>query len=442
MNLDIYAPDNVTATSALPVFFFIQGGGFNNAYPTQNGSSLIEASNGQIIVVSINYRVSAYGFLAGSEVHNGASLNNGLKDQRMALQWVQSHIAQFGGDPKHVVIGGDSAGAGSVTLQLAAYGGRNDNLFHGSIAESQSFGALRTIDESQYQYDSLVNRTNCSGSKDTLACLRNLDVTAFQTQNILTRFPDTTADPLFAYNPTLDHDFIQDYTFNLYSSGKFVKLPAIYGDVSNEGTLFVPPAAGDTIDSSNAWLQAQFPELNDTQLSTLQSLYPPENQSFPNIDKKAGKFWLSTATAYGDLRYVCPGFLVNNFTSHYASKNPSAGNWNYHYNVTNPSEVAAGMGVPHVAEQAAVWGVDRPVAPLIQGYWTSFIRSFDPNKYLAPGAPTWQQWGKEDHTGGNRLLVQNPGPKGQFSTTTMENVDVDLRAKCATLLSWGVAIKQ
>ncbi|KAL6713510.1 hypothetical protein ACLMJK_008975 [Lecanora helva] len=452
LNLDIYAPSSVTAESALPVYFFIQGGGFNSAYPTQNASTLVEASNGQIMVVSINYRVSVYGFLASSEVHDRGSFNNGLKDQRLALQWVQEHIAKFGGDPKHVVIGGDSAGAGSVTMQLAAYGGRNDKLFVGSIAESQSFGAIRTISESQYQYDALVNRTNCASSKDTLDCLRGLDMITLQAQNIRDRFPHTNEDPLFAYNPTLDNDFIRDYTLKLYSSGKFLKLPAIYGDVSNEGTIFVPKSAGASTNTSNAWLQAQFPELNDTQLSTLQSLYPPEDQSrYPKLSSSIGKFWRSTTTAYGDLRYVCPGFLVNNATAHYASKNPSAGNWNYHYNVTDQGNVNDGFGVPHIAEQSAIWAspnpasyrtTNLPIIPLMQGYWISFIRSLDPNKFRAPGAPVWDDWGKEDKTGGNRLLVQNPGPHGDISTTVMENVDPDLRVKCATLLSWGVAIKQ
>ena len=451
LNLDIYAPATVTATSALPVYFFIQGGGFNAAYPTQNGSSLVEASNGQIIVVAINYRVSIYGFLASSEIHNGASLNNGLKDQRMALQWVHDNIAKFGGDPKHVILGGDSAGAGSVTLQLAAYGGRNDNLFHGSIAESQSFGAIRTVAESQYQYDDLVSRTNCGGSKDTLACLRNLDNQTLQTQNIRTRFPGTTADPLFAYNPTIDNDFVQDYTFNLFSSGKFVKLPAIYGDVSNEGTVFVPKSAGDSIDTSNAWLQAQFPAINSTQLSVLQSLYPPENQNYPNIGTNVGKYWRSTTSAYGDLRYVCPGFYLSGLNAHYAAKTSPAGNWNYHYNVTDPNDVNAGLGTPHVAEQSAIWAspnpasyktTNMPIVPLMQDYWISFIRSFDPNTFKAQGAPAWNGWGKDDQTGGSRLLVQNPALNGNLDTTTVESIDTALRDKCSTLLQWGVAIRQ
>lgn len=451
LNLDIYAPGNVTTTSKLPVFVFIQGGGFNTAYPTQNGSSLVQASDSKIIVVSINYRVSAYGFLAGSEVESGGSLNNGLKDQRVALQWVHDHIASFGGDPGHVVIGGDSAGAGSVTLQLAAYNGRNDNLFQASIAESQSFGALRTVDESQYQYDALVKRTNCTSTNDTLSCLRALDITTLQTQNLIDQFPNTntSVQPLFAYNPTLDHDFIADYTLNLFNSGRFVKLPAIYGDVSNEGTVFVPHSAGASIDASNAWLQAQFPELNETQLDTIQTLYPPEPQNYPQLS--AGKYWRSTTSAYGDLRYVCPGFFLNNSTAQYAHKNPTAGNWNYQYNVSDPSEIASGDGVPHVAEQSAIWDspnpdsyktTNAPIIPLMQGYWISFIRAYNPNAYKAQGAPSWNDWGEDNESGGMRLLVQNPGPGGNVGTTGMETVDAGSRARCGQLLAWGAAIKQ
>lgn len=131
------------------------------------------------------------------------------------------------------MIGGASAGAASVTLQLVAYGGRDDGLFHGTAAESQSFAALRTVSESQYQYDELVNRTGClpqhTGKNDTLSCLRGLDMKELDKANYRTKFPGAKILPLFAYNPTLDYDFIQDYTYNLFKTGRFVRVPGIYG---------------------------------------------------------------------------------------------------------------------------------------------------------------------------------------------------------------------
>ena len=84
--MNIYAPSNATKDSKLGVYFFIQGGGFNtNSNPNYNGSGIVTAGDMQVITVAVNYRVGAYGFLAAEQV---ASPNNGLKDQRLALQWV------------------------------------------------------------------------------------------------------------------------------------------------------------------------------------------------------------------------------------------------------------------------------------------------------------------------------------------------------------------
>lgn len=64
--------------------------------------------------------------------------------------YYEADFFKFGGDPNHVVVGGDSAGAASVTLLLSAHGGRDDGLFHATIAESQSFASMLTVDESQF----------------------------------------------------------------------------------------------------------------------------------------------------------------------------------------------------------------------------------------------------------------------------------------------------
>ena len=92
--LDVYAPTNATSDSSLPVYVYIQGGGFNtNSNPNMNGGVLVAASGMNIVVVTLGYRVGPYGFLASSEVQANGSLNNGLKDQRQALQWIQNYIS-------------------------------------------------------------------------------------------------------------------------------------------------------------------------------------------------------------------------------------------------------------------------------------------------------------------------------------------------------------
>jgi carboxylesterase type B len=89
--LNIYAPTN--ATAAHPVFVFFQGGGFNSlSAPNLNGSSLIQAGDHDLVVVTFNYRVGPYGFLASKEVQSNGDLNVGLLDQRKVLQWIQKYI--------------------------------------------------------------------------------------------------------------------------------------------------------------------------------------------------------------------------------------------------------------------------------------------------------------------------------------------------------------
>lgn len=83
----------------------------------------------EFITVEIQYRLGAFGFLSSEEVQANGQLNAGLLDQRRALEWVQEHINDFGGDPSRVTIGGESAGAGSVMFHALGYGGKQTDLF-------------------------------------------------------------------------------------------------------------------------------------------------------------------------------------------------------------------------------------------------------------------------------------------------------------------------
>ena len=83
----------------------------------------VNQSNPKIVGVSVAYRLNLFGFLSGSSVQADGDLNAGLLDQRAALEWVQRHIASFGGDPDQVTIDGESAGGASIVMQIVAYGG-------------------------------------------------------------------------------------------------------------------------------------------------------------------------------------------------------------------------------------------------------------------------------------------------------------------------------
>lgn len=290
-------------------------------------------------MVNFNYRVGPYGFLASNEVIKDGSINNGLKDQRKALEWVNKYIEYFGGDPDHVTIGGDSAGAQSVDLQVTAYGGRDDHLFHASAAESQSFPGLRTVKGSQYNYDNLVIRSGCADSVDTLVCLRGLSAEELQAYNTLTPFPNAMSAPLYPYGPVLDYDFIQEYTYDAYVNGHYVKVPAIGGDVTNEGTVFVPRGT-NSIGEADTFIRNQWPLVSPAQLRIWNSFYPVE--SYPKLgDADAqldqGDYYNVLATGYGEMRYICPGINISQVQ---AEQNVPT--WNYRWNVKDPEATDEG----------------------------------------------------------------------------------------------------
>lgn len=134
--LNVWTPTK--RTGKLPVLLYIHGGGYgegSGTIPIYNGAGM--ASRGAV-VVTINYRLGAFGFLAHPEltVEAGTSGNYGIQDMIEALRWVQANIASFGGDPQKVTIAGQSAGAAAVNALLFAP--KAKGLFHRAVAMSGS----------------------------------------------------------------------------------------------------------------------------------------------------------------------------------------------------------------------------------------------------------------------------------------------------------------
>ncbi len=248
----------------------------------------------------------------GSEVHSFG--------MHFCLTNEDELTSQFGGDPNHVTIGGASAGGASVDLHLTAYGGRDDKLFHAAVAESQSFGQQLTIAESQYQYDALVKRVGCGSAADTLKCLRDTPIETIVKNNINIPFPNGPGwNPVYMWSNTIDGTFTTDYTYNLFAQGKFVKVPSIFGDTTNEGTIFTPDKLDSTTDVHN-FIQDNFPKLTTAQLAQLDIMYPKAEQ-FPG----KGRYWRTAANLYGEMRYICPGIYISSAIS--ARGQPNS--WNY-----------------------------------------------------------------------------------------------------------------
>jgi carboxylesterase type B len=110
LTLDIRRPANVSADAKLPVLFWIYGGALEDGATVINDQSVVVARSVEvgepIIVVSVNYRLNTFGFLGGKELKAEGNTNLGLRDQRLALEWVQENIKAFGGNPDKVTLWG------------------------------------------------------------------------------------------------------------------------------------------------------------------------------------------------------------------------------------------------------------------------------------------------------------------------------------------------
>jgi carboxylesterase type B len=141
-------------------------------------------------------------FPGGQESLDAGITNLGLKDQRIALQWMEENVAAFGGDLSKVTIWGESAGGVSVADQIIAYGGKGGReLFKGSILVSGFDHGVdpTTVKGTQPGFNALVAHANCTGTSDTLACLRSAPLSAI--------YP--FEDGIASWGPMIDGDFIQ-----------------------------------------------------------------------------------------------------------------------------------------------------------------------------------------------------------------------------------------
>lgn len=167
------------------------------------------------VVVSVQYRLGPFGYLASDEVVKKGVANAGLLDQFFALQWVQTYIGQFGGDPSAVTISGESAGAGAVLLQDIAYGGSLGNsLFRSTIAASPFLPRQYAYDDQAptKSYYSLASQAGCSlgaygnGNESLFECLISKDTATLRDAAIAVT--NTGTYGTWAFLPVTDGVFL------------------------------------------------------------------------------------------------------------------------------------------------------------------------------------------------------------------------------------------
>ncbi|KAJ3551121.1 hypothetical protein NM688_g4916 [Phlebia brevispora] len=280
LTINVYQPAGISSNAKLPVLVWIYGGGFEvGASSGTDGTPIVEESvklGTPILYVSLNYRLSAFGFLASQEVLEAGVSNIGLQDQREALRWVQKYISAFGGDPTKVTIWGESAGAISVGTHMIANGGDNEGLFRAAIMQSGSPISVANVTNNQNYYNALVAQTGCQESADTLDCLRQAPFEDLQAAMDASPFLFSPNSLNMVWSPRVDGTFITDNPQQLVLNGIVANVPFITGDVDDEGTLFSLDLVNYTTDEGvKSYLASYYlPTASDSDLNQLLELYP------------------------------------------------------------------------------------------------------------------------------------------------------------------------
>lgn len=249
--LNVWTPAAASPGDALPVMVFIHGGAFvegSAALPAYDGSYL--AASGNVVVVTINYRLGAFGFLryrdASGTLAGGG--NAGLLDQQMALQWVQQNIGAFGGAPSRVTIFGESAGAMSVGLHLFSVPS-SANLFQAAIMESNPMGLPYRDTVAAQTRGAVFATTLCrnapvctADSLQTATPARIMQAQAEYASTFAIFGPNQlTLETALPWTPVLDGTLVISQPFQGFAAGTTPK-PFIFGMNRDEGVVFAAMA--------------------------------------------------------------------------------------------------------------------------------------------------------------------------------------------------------
>lgn len=377
-----------------PVMVWIHGGGFQIGASSQtvyDGETL--AARG-VVVVSINYRLGVFGFLAhpalSAESPQHVSGNYGLLDMVAALEWVKRNVAAFGGDPGNVTIFGESAGGTAVSLLMVMP--KAEGLFQKVISQSAAwmfcpFSGLRAV---------VAGRIPMEKFGMTLGN----DVAALRTKTapeILKIAPfDMTgekADRGESYMPVVDGVVLPDDPGRLFLAGKFHNVAFLAGTNADEGSLMGGPPVRD-VASFQKYIDKQF---GGAQASLMQLYKPASDVDAHHAGEQLWTDWLFLQGTRGMLRAV-------------AEKNPKT----YQYQFTRVNGVGHRLkwGSFHASEIPYVFGTlpdsaygtvpmlfgdfsvdassynetDDRLSEAMSAAWVRFAKTGDPN---GPGIPRW-----------------------------------------------------
>lgn len=342
--LNVHAPDPLPENA--PVMVWIHGGGFvfGEGVQLDNGTRGDRLAQRGVVVVSMNYRLGAYGFFAHPllTAEGGSSGNFGFEDQVAALRWVQTNIAAFGGNPDDVTIFGESAGGQSVCFHLISPQSRG--LFHKAIVESGLCDRpVETLESAETYGADFASGLGC----DDLECLRGLSAEAIDAMDPGAQLFETLNGER-SWWPVIDGTILPATFREVVEADEHVKVPSLVGWNGDEGTLFVMLAEqAQEREMNEEDYDAFMPGLADAQSVDVDELiarYPLDAYDDPGA---------AIADALGDAALACPSRRAAELLA------PTTPTWVYQFNHTDaPFQLAEDreLGAFHSAEIQYVFG--------------------------------------------------------------------------------------
>jgi para-nitrobenzyl esterase len=398
LSLNVWVP-KAAATDGRkrPVMVWVHGGAYFigfSAQPIYNGQALADA--GDVIVVTLNYRLGAVGFLdfrSFGDADHVFEANLGLRDIIAALQWVKSNIENFGGDSTQVTLFGESAGGGCVTTLMTSP--KAKGLFHRAIAESAPatsvYGPERTAALAGAYLDLMgIPRDEAKTRLRELSADELASKTTAHLDYVATTWPG-----LVAFAPAIDGDVITDYPVNIFRAGKQMRIPLIIGTNRDEAALFklmkspLMPITGESLHKMFEGAAADHPELADAE-KRITSAYVgyPKQAACMKVSRDAG------------FRMPCTWVA--------AAHSKVAPTWMYRFDQATPLFRLLGIGASHGTELAYVFGTlpakvtrktlgfllgglpqARVISKRMQARWAAFGRTGSPACESQPAWPNY-----------------------------------------------------
>ena len=382
--LNVWSPAKVPGEK-LPVMVWIYGGGFavgaTNA-PVYDGSRLAQKG---AVIVSVAYRVGAFGFLAHPDLSRESGKGSGtygLQDMIAGLRWVKNNIAQFGGDPNRVTIFGESAGGIAVSMLAASPAAKG--MFHRVISESGgSFAPVRFANEAGQNVPTLALAESVGKT-----FLEGLAVNDIKAAHALTadQIQKGAGGGLGRFWPVADGDVLPGDQYELYQAGRFNDTPVLIGTNSDEGAMFA--RRGVTSTAFEQQIRAGYGAKADTILNAYPHATDAEAfKSSKDIFRESAFAWHTWAWARLQSQKGKNKAYVYYF-DHRTPATPDGANHG-----SEISFVFRNLGVLAGVLVGQPQAGDAALSDLMSSYWVNFAKSGDPN---GAGLPAWPAFSEKD----------------------------------------------